>query len=906
MDFITFGLDITENASNLTQQILKSNDELFIKTSINRIVQNFENYDDFCLAGRLLLRNIVKSIPSVEVYVSLNKNLLADHIMEYMLANAGHLDHEVTAAERYNYVNQDYFSASTMIRSYLLKAIIDKDPTETPVLHNLRIAVQLYHTVSLTRVLKAFHEMNEGYYTHASPTKYNAGTKRPQMASCFLMEVDDDLSSMMYTGIGDLAMISSSNGGIGIGLNNIRHSDIAGTGDSVGVVPYARVCDKAIGYVDQSRKRRGAATGFLSVWHIDVMEFAQAASTYIPQDLRLIDLTPCIWMHDLFFERVRSSQKWTLFCPNTAKGLVGKYGQDFETEYLKYEALSPVREQEYAEANKAYDALRLKVAELHKVAPMDGDLTTGQDLLIEFKKASDRLIKAKKARIVHRSVDAREILTLIADIQLKSGKPYVMNGDRCNVKSNQMNIGPINNSNLCVEIVQYCDSSTFSSCNLASINLPRYVLNRYSRELIARSVQLTDEEIMTELKNNFDFSLMGNITKSVVYNINKVIEYNYYPLEPSKIEDFNLKTRPLGIGVSGLDDAFKALDLVYGSRESRILNKMIFACMYYNGLEESVNLAIEHEPYPLFKTGTCKVYDPHTKNMREISGSPLSNGLLQFDLWQLESQRDEDLGRNNDKVYDPKDNIPIDPKFFGVETSWENLTGRIMKYGVRNSLILAVMPTASTAQVMRNAESIEAHQSNMYVREVLGGSFTIINRHLIKDLKEIDLLDKETMRFLYNSEGKMDDFVAYVKERCSKTTPTSPEVLSRAEYLVQKYRTMFDIKPSVILSMARQRGIYICQSQSTNLYMRDPTITDLAGVQMYGYYNKLKTHVYYTRKSVDTANTGFNKKVADAKVFDASVTGSSSGSDSAGSPTENQTTPLACSIENEGCEMCGA
>lgn len=848
MDHLLFDLNPSAVALETGKKVIESTDERLNSIGISRIVQNITNYDDACFAGRLLIYEIVRTIKSIEMYVTLNRHILADKIQNYFIDNAEYLNKIVINSERHNYENQDYFSADTLCKSYLLKAVSMKGPTETPILKNLRIAIQLFSDESLDRVTKAFNEMNENYYTHASPTIFNAGTHKPQMASCFLMNVDDNLESMMYTGVGDMAMISRYNGGVGIGLNRIRHSDIAGSGDSAGVLPYARVCDKAIGYVDQSRKRRGAATGFLNVWHIDIEEFITASSNYIPQDLRLVDLHTCVWMHDLFFERCKRDQDWTLFCPNRAKNLNGKYGDEFEKIYLEYERLAPMSVFREEKASDAYNNLRNQIS--HQENP-------SEELREKYRLANEELTAARKDKIVYKVVKARDILHKIGDIQLKSGKPYVMNGDRCNFKSNQQNIGPINNSNLCVEIVQYSDPETFSSCNLASINLPRFSLKAYNYEKSDEN----DDTIMNRLSECYDFVRLGEIVESVVENLNKVIDHNFYPFDEKKIKNFNMETRPLGIGVSGLDDAFKVLDLVYGSKESILLNKMIFACMYYSALVASNKLAKIHGEYNRYRTGHFNLYDSTTDSFKLVDGSPLSNGLFQFDLWELEYQHDLKRGRINTKFYSHEDNIPVCPKLFGRnEDSWQNLRQEVMETGVRNSLLLALMPTASTAQILRNAESVEAHQANIYSRQVGNGSYTIANRHLFSDLKSVGYHQDDVLNFVYQNAGKVDGLAKFVE---SNYPDLSADKHARLEYLEKKYRTMFDIRPSEYLLMARQRGIYVDQSQSTNIYKVNPSLVLLMTIQVLAYDLKLKTSIYYLRNTLPTYNTGFNKKVSD-------------------------------------------
>lgn len=908
MDTITFGLNPSSNALEITRKIMNSDNLQVMANGLKNIVAGISNYDDYQLAGRLKIRELVMSISSMEIYLLVNDSLFNEECKHFMKTHIQELNDMIKNSESCNYYNQDYFSSTMLEKMYLLRSIASKKPTETPVLHNLRLAVQMYYDEGLDKVKQAFDEMNNAYYTHATPTKINAGKKDCQMSSCFLMEVDDNLSSMMYTGWGDMGMISRYSGGIGIFLGKIRHSDIAGTGDSAGVMPYARVCDKAIGYVDQSRNRRGAATGYLNVWHIDVEDFIVSPSNTLGEDIKVKSLTPCVWAHDLFFERCRHNEMWTLFCPNKAKSLVGKYGEDFEHEYTRLEALAPAKEQAFIEADAEYDRVRKQFF---------SQSNPSKELQEEFARVDKALADASKERIVHKEVSARSIMLKIVDTQLKSGKPYVMNGDRCNAKSNQQNIGPINCSNLCVEIVQYSDSNTFSSCNLASINLPFFAHMKFNHNLFDAS----DKEIMKHLTEVYDFESLGNITQSVVENLNKVIDHNFYPFDPRKIKNFNMDTRPLGIGVSGLDDCFKVLDLVYGDRVSIILNKMIFACMYYNALYKSMILTEKYGHYKEFNTGKFNLFDPDQQMVVEYQGSPLYNGMFQFDLWDREYHYDLAKGRVNLNVYDPEDNKPIDTFYFNAKLSWDELRNEIMKRGVVNSLLIALMPTASTAQILRNAETVEAHQSNMYSRQLGIGSFRVINRHLYKDIEELGLLDDDFVDFLYNNAGKMDGYADYYLNKVNSfkeslntykkmiddlkkskkylksslvkddnvsagihetfnlidnmnynDVPSSRDVneafndqvnkiYQRLKYLERKYMTMFDIPYQTWLKMARQRGIYVDQSQSTNVYARDPPLSELAEIQMYAYDNKIKTHIYYLRNEIASSKTGFNKSV---------------------------------------------
>lgn len=896
METIDFNLKISTETRDLGAQIIESTYPSFIKAGLHRIARDLNNYDNFILAGRLLIHSTVKSVPSLETYLALNHNILNHNVKSFIINNIEELETLVKSHEKNNYTNQDYFSADMRHKSYLLRAVPSKGPTETPVQKNLRLAVQFYFDESMNSVIKCFKEMCDGIYTHATPTEQNAGTIDGQMASCFLMSVYDSLDSMIYTGVGDMAMISRYNGGVGIGLNRIRHSDINGTGASAGVLPIARVYDKTISYVDQSRKRRGAATGFLNVWHIDVEDFTRAASNYIPHDLKLTGLHTCLWMHDLFFERAAKGEKWTLFCPNTVKDLQGKYGSDFEREYISFEKLAPIREEEFKAVEKNFDDIRMKLSQTQD--PSD-------ELKLEFVNATSALTKSRKNRIVYKVIEAQDLLKLIADTQLKSGKPYIMNGDRSNGKSNQQNIGPINNSNLCVEIVQYSDPNTFSSCNLASINLSHFGEKRFDRtnytERRYRYEAGVKEGIMEELTKCYNFAHLGEISRSITRNLNKVIDHNFYPFDESKVKNFNMQTRPLGIGISGLDDAFKVVDIEYGSEESLILNKMIFACMYYNCLKESVQLAKEDGEYHFFRTGKCKLYDSLSKSVVEYDGSPLSNGFFQFDLWQKEYEQDLSLGRINPAMYDPADNIPIWPLMFGQNDTptWDNLRKDVMKYGVRNSLLLALMPTASTAQLLRNAESAEAHQSNIYSRQVGNGAYDIVNRHLHYDLDEVGINTPEVNEFIYDvikkddkiikSSGSLNGLADFVASKQSEKD------LNRIRFLEKKYKTMFDIKPTLFLKMARQRGIYVDQSQSTNIYIQDPSLSQLMGIQMAAYHNKLKTHIYYLRNTIPTLLTGFNSKI---------VEGPQGSQGPQGLPQVSEDVIPLCRIDNPECTSC--
>lgn len=895
-------LNVSDRAKDIAQTIFQNTDQQVADAGIRAIIDSIYNYDDMCLAGRLLIYEVARAVPSVKIYLILNKVLLADHITSFISDHLDYFEKIVADSEIWNYDNHDYFSAKTLCETYLLKSSFEHRPTETPVLKNLRIAVAMYHDWSddvqnnLGMISLAFDQMNQSYYTHASPTIFNAGTKTPQMASCFLGAIDDSLDHMLYTGCGDMGMISRYNGAIGFTASNIRHSSIAGTGKSSGPLPYLRVVDRMIGYVDQGGKRKGAATAFLDIWHYDIESFIEASSNYIDHDLRLKNLHTAVWMHNLFYERCFKNEDWTVFCPKTAPGLFGSYNADFEEKYVMYEKLAAEREIEYTEAEKQYLLYRRVLA--------DGQCTED-----EYLAAVDRFLKARKERIVFKKIPASELMNHLVDIQIKSGKPYVVNGDRSNLKTNHANIGKVNNSNLCVEIIEVSDTKTFASCNLASINLPRYSLRRFNHIFDSAS----DAEIISELSKCFDFETFATMGRSIVRNLNQIIDKNFYPLDESKIKLPNLQSRPLGIGVSGLDDAFKVIDIAYMSRAATLLNKMIFACLYYNAISQSVELSKVDGEYPLYRTGSYQQWNDKTKSFDTLNGSPMSNGKFQFDMWQDEYLYDLHLGRIR-APYDPIDNIPLEPRQWQPNLSenvtWDTLRRQMVEFGLRNSLFVAVMPTASTAQIMRNSESTEAPQQNIYSRKVLSGYYTVVSRHLYTDLKEIGLGTNKIIDCISDNRGSLQGLTDLLKKHPSLLEGLiwTPAIESRVRFLEEKYRGMFEIKMSHYLQMARQRGIYVDQSQSTNAYMVDPTIQQRIAYQVIAHNLHLKTCMYYLRNNVGTTNSGFNKTISsllgiqDVESSTTTVKVDESTIETAKEPES----PVAMCKMEEGCVSCSA
>lgn len=795
-------------------------DDQTFKALVMKAAQNIHNYDDNRAAGRALIYRNNKACPNVTVYLEVNRHILSDLVINFLGSNP--VDDWLSEFDHLNYRDQDFFSASTLIKSYLLRPLADYAPCETPLLKNLRIAIQL-HSPDVTMVKQVFLDMSEGLYTHASPTIFNAGTKRPQMSSCFLMEVDDNLNSIIRVRAGDMAEISRSNGGIGVSLSRIRHSTIGFGGKSSGVVPVGKVYDELVGYVDQGGKRNGAVTGFLDVAHIDVVPFIKATDNFGSHQTRYHTLNTCLWMRDLFYRRLKEEGMWTMFCPSRVGNLFQTYGEEFEEAYVGYEELAVQQENELASLRS------LKAKHLEE---SDWD---------SYTKTLREITTLEKTRVVADSIPAVDLMNHIISLQGKSGNPYMMNADAINYKSNHKNLGAINGSNLCLEILEWSQGEQISSCNLASINLAAFARHPPSEGC--------------DLRECYDFKGLREAVQRLVVNLDQVIERNHYPI-PEKTKALNFFTRPLGIGVSGLDDAFKIMDMAHGEEPSLDANRKIFAAIYHAALTSSHSLAVEKGCYPAFGEGSYHRAG-FVPNTDLVSGSPLSHGQFQFDLWEDEARMLESKGQT---VFGREFNAPVDPELFGVDVTWEQLRKKIMSDGVRNSLLIALMPTASTAQLFRNAESTEAHQANIYSRQVQSGSYTIVNRHLHHDLSRIkvdfgiDLFELPLFQFIIAQEGSVKNLTQFV----GKQIDISPPLKQRLQWLERKYLTMFEIKTKTTMMMARQRAIYVCQSQSMNIFIKDPSSTQKRTMHIYANSLRLKTGMYYLRQLPTISFTGFD------------------------------------------------
>jgi ribonucleoside-diphosphate reductase alpha chain len=629
-----------------------------------------------------------------------NASLIADDVWEVIENNAELLDSTIIYDRDFGF---DYFGFKTLEKSYLLK--IDGKIAERPQHLFMRVSVGI-HKQDVESAIKTYNLMSERWFTHATPTLFNAGTPKPQMSSCFLLTMKDDSIDGIYDTLKQTAKISQSAGGIGLSIHNVRAtgSYISGTnGTSNGIIPMLRVFNDTARYVDQGGgKRKGAFAIYLEPWHADIFEFLDLRKNHGKEEMRARDLFYALWVSDLFMKRVEANEDWSLFCPHEAPGLADCWGAEFVALYERYE----------------------------------------------------REGRARK------TVKAQELWFAVLDAQVETGTPYLLYKDAANSKSNQQNLGTIKSSNLCTEIMEYTDANEIAVCNLASLALPRYIQNGV-----------------------FDHNKLYEVTYQVTINLNKIIDHNYYPVEEARYS--NLRHRPIGLGVQGLADTFIQLRLPFESEEAKQLNKEIFETIYFASMTASKDLAIQDGAYETFK------------------GSPLSKGKFQFDLWNVSP----DSGR----------------------WDWENLRLDVMNNGVRNSLLVAPMPTASTSQILGNNECFEPYTSNIYTRRVLSGEFIVVNKYLLRDLVNLGLWNTGMKDKIITANGSIQ------------------EIAEIPDTIKALYKTVWEIKMRSIIDMAADRGAYVCQSQSLNLFINAPNASKLTSMHFYAWKKGLKTGMYYLR-----------------------------------------------------------
>ncbi|NBO59515.1 MAG: ribonucleoside-diphosphate reductase subunit alpha [Flavobacteriia bacterium] len=673
-----------------------------------------------------------------------NASLLAEDVYSIIQENKEVLDSSIIYDRDFRY---DYFGFKTLTRSYLLK--IDGKIAERPQHMLMRVSIGI-HKNDIPSAIKTYNLMSEGWFTHATPTLFNAGTPKPQMSSCFLLTMKQDSIVGIYDTLTSCAQISQAAGGIGLSIHDIRAtgSYIKGTnGTSNGIVPMLRVYNDTARYVDQGGgKRKGSFAIYLEPWHADVFDFLDLKKNHGKEEQRARDLFYALWIPDLFMKRVKENGTWTLMCPKECPGLSDTHSEAFEALYTQYEQEGRGR----------------------------------------------------------KTINAQDLWFKILESQIETGTPYMLYKDAANAKSNQQNLGTIKSSNLCTEIIEYTAPDEIAVCNLASLALPKFINEN----------------------GEFDHDKLFEVTYQVTINLNKVIDENYYPVDAAK--NSNLRHRPIGLGVQGLADAYILMGYPFESEEARKLNRELFETIYYAAMTASKDLAIQDGPYTTFK------------------GSPVSKGVFQFDHWGVTPS-----GR----------------------WEWEALKTEVKKHGVRNSLLLAPMPTASTAQILGNNECFEPYTSNIYTRRVLSGEFIIVNKHLLKDLVREGLWNPEMRQKIMAANGSVQNI---------------PEIPERIKNL---YKTAWEISQKAIIDQAADRGAYICQSQSLNIFMENANFGKLTSMHFYGWEKGLKTGMYYlrTKAATDAIKFTIDKRVVEE-------------------PTQTEEeiqAQIACSLENpDSCEMC--
>jgi ribonucleoside-diphosphate reductase alpha chain len=716
-----------------------------------------ENLDAQTLATRIIVSNLHKSTLAnfTDTLVSIeesNPGSMDITLIDIAKEHKDVIEAEIDYVRDYSFT---YFGFKTLEKSYLLKKKYNEGMivAERPQHLYMRVALAI-HREDIPNVIQTYHLLSQHYYTHASPTLFNAGSKLSNFSSCFLMGTEDSIEGIFKT-YSDCAKISKLGGGIGVHISNIRSkgSVIRGTnGKSDGIIPMLKVYNEVCNYVNQSGKRKGSFAMYIEPYHADIIEFLDLRKNQGSEDMRARDLFYSIWTPDYFMRQVESDGDWYLMCPDECPGLSNVVGKDFDKLYDNYISQGMYREK----------------------------------------------------------VKARDIWAKILDAQIETGAPYIAYKDAVNNKCNQKNLGTIKSSNLCSEISLYSDEKEYACCNLCSIPLPKFV--KYIDGI-----------------SYYDFEHLHQVASYTVISMNKVIDNNYYPTPETRYSD--KKNRPLGIGIQGLADVYSMMKMPFESKEASKLNIQIFETLYHAVITSSINLAKIDGPYPSFK------------------GSPFSQGKLQFDLCEEYDQTD--LSQYLSDRYD-----------------WDTVRNDLKTHGIRNSMLTALMPTASTAQIMGNSESFEVITSCIFKRRVLSGEFVILNRYLVKDLEKLGLWNLEMKNKIIAHDGSIQGIFEIPHD------------------IKQLYKTSWEISMKNVISQCRDRGVFIDQMQSMNLYMSNPNYAKLTSMHFYAWKNNLKTGIYYLRSKSASGSAKFS--------IDASV-------------EKAAREEISCSIDNKDeCVMCSS
>lgn len=782
---LCYGLDPTVDATQVTLKVIDGIFDGVTTSELDNLAAEVAatmtvKHPDYAqLASRIAVSNLHKNTKKsfsetmkdlydyIDPKTGEHAPLLADEVHALIQKNAELLDSAIIYDRDFQY---DYFGFKTLERGYLLK--LNGKVAERPQHMLMRVAVGI-HGADLESAIQTYNSLSEGWYTHATPTLFNAGTPKPQMSSCFLLQLKDDSISGIYDTLKQCAQISQSAGGIGLSIHNLRAtgSYIKGTnGTSNGIVPMLRVFNDTARYVDQGGgKRKGSFAVYIEPWHADIEDFLDLKKNHGKEEMRARDLFYALWIPDLFMKRVEQNGDWTLMCPNECPGLGDSWGEQFEALYEQYESEGRGR----------------------------------------------------------KTMKAQDLWFKVLESQIETGTPYMLFKDSANRKSNQQNLGTIKSSNLCTEIMEYTAPDEVAVCNLASIALPKFVE-----------------------KGRFNHQKLFEVTLEVTRNLNRVIDRNYYPVPEARRS--NMRHRPIGIGVQGLADAFILMRHPFESVEAKVLNREIFETIYYAALTASKDIAKEDGPYETF------------------AGSPASQGKLQFDLWGVK----------------PSD-----------RWEWDILRDEIKQHGIRNSLLVAPMPTASTAQILGNNECFEPYTSNLYTRRVLSGEFIVVNKYLLRDLVKLGLWSEEMKDKIIAGNGSVQ------------------HIAEIPQNLKELYKTAWEISQKTIIDMSADRGAYICQSQSLNVFMENVNFAKLTSMHFHSWKSGLKTGMYYLRTKAATDAIKFTldkSKLNEVKSREAGLAQPAEKLKAEEAGVSEQVLAegkagIACSLDDpEGCEMCGA
>lgn len=797
---LCYGLSDLVNATTVAMKVIEGIYEGVTTSELDSLAAEVAaslttKHPDYAqLAARIAVSNLHKNttksfsdtMKDLHEYVNprtnLDSPLIADDVAEIIDQNKEMLDSTLIYDRDFGY---DYFGFKTLERSYLLR--INGQVAERPQHMLMRVAIGI-HKEDIASAVETYDLMSKKYFTHATPTLFNAGTPKPQMSSCFLLTMKDDSIDGIYDTLKQCSKISQSAGGIGLAIHNVRAtgSYIRGTnGTSNGIVPMLRVFNDTARYVDQGGgKRKGSFAIYLEPWHADVFEFLDLKKNHGKEEMRARDLFYALWTPDLFMERVKTDGEWTLMDPNECPGLADVYGEKFNELYTSYEL-------------------------------------------------------AGKGR---KTIKARDLWQKITESQIETGTPYMLYKDAANEKSNQKNLGTIRSSNLCTEIIEYTAPDEVAVCNLASLALPMYVEN-----------------------GAFNHQKLFDVTYKATVNLNRIIDRNYYPVAEAK--NSNMRHRPIGLGVQGLADTFIKLRLPFTSDDAKALNKDIFETIYYAALCASRDEAKIDGPY------------------QTIAGSPISKGEFQFNMWGVD---ESSLSGNWD---------------------WKTLKGEVMEHGIRNSLLLAPMPTASTSQILGNNECFEPYTSNIYTRRVLSGEFIVVNKHLLIDLVDLGLWNEDLKNDIIRANGSIQNI----------------DIIP--DNIKEMYKTVWEMSMKDIIDMSADRGMFIDQSQSLNLFVENANVGKLTSMHFYAWEKGLKTGMYYLRTKAASDAIKFTvQKQAKAQVEPVTETQQTEkiqekeNLEKAATVGENRVAEMAkavqtysaeetiaCSIDNpDDCEACGS